>query len=182
MFDVGWSEMAIIAVIVLVVLGPKELPHALKTVSHWMRAARKMGAEFQSGVNEIVRDAELDDARKQLQGISKHTIEKKIEKAIDPGGDLKKAINEAEVAAKAVESETPAPAPAVLPPAVSVAESAPKSAAEESAPATSAQPIPAPLSAPPAAHVPASVPAGSTPSVERSADTGDAQASIAERN
>lgn len=124
MFDIGWSEMAIIAVVVLVVLGPKELPHALKMVSHWMRAARKLGAEFQSGVNEIVRDAELEDARKQLQGISKHTIEKKIELAIDPAGDLKKAINETEAAAKAEPATVPA-TPASTPIAAEPVEAAP---------------------------------------------------------
>lgn len=94
MFDIGWSEMLIIGIVTLVVLGPKELPHALKTFSHWMRAARKLGAEFQSGVNEIVREAELEDAKKELQKISSHSISDKIEKAIDPTGDLKKAINE----------------------------------------------------------------------------------------
>jgi sec-independent protein translocase protein TatB len=93
MFDVGWSEMAAIAVIVLVVLGPKELPHALKSISHWMRAARKLGNEFQSGVNEIVREAELDDAKKELQKLSASSIRQKIEKEIDPGGDLKKTIS-----------------------------------------------------------------------------------------
>lgn len=124
MFDIGWSEMAIIALVILVVLGPKELPHALKTISHWMRAARKLGAEFQSGVNEIVRDAELEDARKQLQGIGKHTIEKKIEKAIDPTGDIKKAMNEVAAEAKVEtggESKAPAgiAAPIASAPAVS---------------------------------------------------------------
>lgn len=93
MFDIGWSEMAIIAVVILVVLGPKELPHALKTFSHWMRAARKLGSEFQSGVNEIVRDAELEDAKRELQKLNTNAISQKIEKAIDPGGELKKAIN-----------------------------------------------------------------------------------------
>ncbi|WP_374656199.1 Sec-independent protein translocase protein TatB [Dongia sp.] len=105
MFDIGWSEMAIIAVVILVVLGPKELPHALKTFSHWMRAARKLGSEFQSGVNEIVRDAELEDAKRELQKISKQPISDKIEKAIDPAGDLKKAINEPIAETKAALSE-----------------------------------------------------------------------------
>lgn len=92
MFDVGWSEMAIIAVVILVVLGPKELPHALKTMSHWMRAARKLGSEFQSGVNEIVREAELDDAKRELQKISRGAISQKIEQTIDPAGELKQAL------------------------------------------------------------------------------------------
>jgi sec-independent protein translocase protein TatB len=137
MFDIGWSEMLIIAVVTLVVLGPKELPHALKTFSHWMRAARKLGSEFQSGVNEIVRDAELDDAKRELQKLSKHSISDKIEKAIDPSGDLKKAINAPMEETKAALSQTdtpPAPGASVadLPPfpgpsepSVAVAEPAP---------------------------------------------------------
>lgn len=131
MFDIGWSEMAIIALVVMVVLGPKELPHALKTVSHWMRAARKLGSEFQSGVNEIVRDAELEDARKQLQGISKNSIEKKIEKAIDPAGDLKKAMNETAEAAKLDKPVSNDPFTLAPPADVKPAERAPTSAAPE---------------------------------------------------
>lgn len=115
MFDIGWSEMLIIGVVVLVVLGPKELPHALKTFSHWMRAARKLGAEFQSGVNEIVREAELEDAKKELQKISSHSISDKIEKAIDPSGDLKKAINEPVAETKAALSEPKAEAETAQP-------------------------------------------------------------------
>lgn len=138
MFDIGWSEMAIIALVIMVVLGPKELPHALKTVSHWMRAARKLGSEFQSGVNEIVRDAELEDAKKQLQGISKHSIEKKIEKAIDPAGDLKKAMKETEDATKTTAPAAAAPgvAPAAPPPV-----EAPAVAAPATAPAPSSTPM-----------------------------------------
>jgi sec-independent protein translocase protein TatB len=118
MFDIGWSEMLIIGIVTLVVLGPKELPHALKTFSHWMRAARKLGSEFQSGVNEIVREAELEDAKRQLQQISKQSIGDKIEKAIDPSGDLKKAINEPLEETKAALAEPkdePAPAIAEAP-------------------------------------------------------------------
>ena len=122
MFDVGWSEMAIIAVVILVVLGPKELPHALKTMSHWLRAARKLGSEFQSGVNEIVRDAELEDARKQLQGLTKNTIEQKIAKTVDPGGDIKKTMTEAANAAKIETSSSTAPnlSPPVVTPSAPV--------------------------------------------------------------
>jgi sec-independent protein translocase protein TatB len=128
MFDVGWSEMAIIAVVILVVLGPKELPHALKTMSHWLRAARKLGAEFQSGVNEIVRDAELEDARKQLQGITKNTIEKKIGAAIDPTGDIKKAMTETAEAAK-LDEPAAVSAPASTPAGeAKIAETAPGAA------------------------------------------------------
>lgn len=94
MFDIGWSEMAVIAVIALIVLGPKELPNALKTVSQWMRTARKLAREFQSGVDQIVRDAELDEARKTVQQATRLNIGKEIEKHVDPTGETKKALNE----------------------------------------------------------------------------------------
>src|SRR3546814_2023005 len=66
MFDIGWSEMAIIAFVALIVIGPKELPRTMKTVAQWMRKARSLTREFQSGIDDIVREAELEDARKAL--------------------------------------------------------------------------------------------------------------------
>lgn len=112
MFDLGWSEMGVVAVVALIVLGPKELPNALRTVTHLMKNARRLANEFQSGVNEIVREADLEDARRLAQGVSKGSISKAIEKVVDPAGEMKQAVNAAETAAKApsVVAENPAPA------------------------------------------------------------------------
>jgi sec-independent protein translocase protein TatB len=93
MFDIGWSEMAVIAIVALVVLGPKELPNALKTAAQWMRTARKLAREFQSGVDQIVREAELDEARKTVQQATQLNLGKEIEKAVDPTGETKRLIN-----------------------------------------------------------------------------------------
>ena len=134
--------MAIIVVVTLVVLGPKELPHALKTFSHWMRAARKLGSEFQSGVNEIVREAELEDAKKELQKLSAGSIGQKIEKAIDPSGDLKKAIN---TPVEETKSALSSPATFVAGPAAVAEESAAALPGSETLPAT-----PDPTADPPA--------------------------------
>src|SRR4051812_14571658 len=95
MFDLSWGEMGIIAVVALVVLGPKELPNALRTVSGLMKNARKLAGEFQSGVNEIIREADLEDARKKLQevqSLNKNQIQNAIEKAVDPTGEMKAAL------------------------------------------------------------------------------------------
>ncbi|HVR66268.1 MAG TPA: Sec-independent protein translocase protein TatB [Verrucomicrobiae bacterium] len=94
MFDIGWSEMAVIAVVALVVIGPKELPGALKTFAYWMKQARKMAREFQSGVDEIVREAELEDARKAVSAVTGRSVNQMLEKTIDPTGEMKKALNE----------------------------------------------------------------------------------------
>jgi sec-independent protein translocase protein TatB len=97
MFDIGWSEMAVIAVVALVVIGPKELPGALKTFAYWMKQARKMAREFQSGVDEIVREAELEDARKAVTAVTGRSVNQMLEKTIDPTGEMKKALNEDEL-------------------------------------------------------------------------------------
>ena len=113
MFDLGWSEMGVIAVVALIVLGPKELPNALRTVTQLMKSARRLAGEFQSGVNEIVREAELEEARQLAQGDSKGSIAKAIEQVVDPGGDVKKAVNASETAAKQMPAATTNPAPAL---------------------------------------------------------------------
>jgi len=97
MFDIGWSEMAVIAVVALVVIGPKELPSALKTFAYWSKQARKMAREFQSGVDEIVREAELEEARKAVTSVSGRSVNQILEKSIDPTGEMKKALNETEL-------------------------------------------------------------------------------------
>ena len=59
MFDISWSEMAIIALLALVVIGPKDLPRVLRTMGQFMRKARALSREFQSGLNDVMREAEL---------------------------------------------------------------------------------------------------------------------------
>ena len=107
MFDLGWGELLVVGVVALVVLGPKELPNALRTVSNLTRTARKLAGEFQSGINEIVREAELEDARKAAQSISKGTISQAIEKAVDPTGEMKTAVAGVEKDVKAISPVTP---------------------------------------------------------------------------
>jgi len=151
MFDIGWSEMAVIAVVALVVIGPKELPGALKTFAYWMKQARKMAREFQSGVDEIVREAELEDARKAVTAVTGRSVNQMLEKTIDPTGEMKKALNEDDlkksmsVAAQAAtpvaasgNSSTTTSTPATATPSIPVA--APAAAA----PAPAAEPTAAP--------------------------------------
>ena len=62
MFDIGWSELVIIAVVALIAIGPKELPGVLRMVGQWMGKARKMAAEFQGQFQEAMREAETHAA------------------------------------------------------------------------------------------------------------------------
>src|SRR6516162_8291705 len=69
MFDIGWSEFALIAVVALIAIGPKELPGVLRTVGQWMGKARKMAAEFQSQFQEAMREAEMADLKKSFDEV-----------------------------------------------------------------------------------------------------------------
>jgi len=69
MFDIGWSEIAVIAVVALVVIGPKELPGVLRMVGQWMGKARKMAAEFQGQFREAMREAEMADLKKSFDEV-----------------------------------------------------------------------------------------------------------------
>jgi sec-independent protein translocase protein TatB len=91
MFDIGWSEMGVIALVALVVMGPKELPNALRTFAYWVKKVRGMAREFQSGVDQLIREAELDEAKKKLQAASTN-LNREIEKTIDPERQLDKAL------------------------------------------------------------------------------------------
>jgi sec-independent protein translocase protein TatB len=69
MFDISWSEFAIIAVVALIAIGPKELPGVLRMVGQWMGKARKMAAEFQGQFREAMREAEMEDLKKSFDDI-----------------------------------------------------------------------------------------------------------------
>ena len=70
MFDIGWTELALVAVVALFVVGPKELPHLLYKLAGYWKKVRGMAREFQSGIDDIIREAELDDLRKQVSSAS----------------------------------------------------------------------------------------------------------------
>ena len=69
MFDIGWSELVVIAVVALIVIGPKELPGVLRMVGQWMGKARKMAAEFQGQFQEAMREAEMADLKKTFDEV-----------------------------------------------------------------------------------------------------------------
>jgi sec-independent protein translocase protein TatB len=78
MFDIAWSEMVLIGAVALVVIGPKDLPKALRTVGQTVGRIRRMATEFQGQFNEAMREAELADLKKQVE---------------DVGGSVSSALN-----------------------------------------------------------------------------------------
>jgi sec-independent protein translocase protein TatB len=89
MFDIGWSEFVLIAVVALIAIGPKELPGVLRTIGQWMGKARKMAAEFQGQFQEAMREAEMadlkdsfDEVRKAASGFSAGNLISSLEKNV----------------------------------------------------------------------------------------------------
>jgi len=69
MFDIGWSELLVIAVVAIVVVGPKDLPRLMRTFGHYMGKVRGMAADFQRQFEEAVRDSEFDEVRKAMHEV-----------------------------------------------------------------------------------------------------------------
>lgn len=91
MFDIGMPELFIIAALALIVVGPKDLPQAIRTITAWIRKARMMTRDFQAGVNDMVREAELDDVKKQIT--SPGDLKKSLTDAVDPDGEVSRSLD-----------------------------------------------------------------------------------------
>ena len=88
MFDIGWPEFLVILVVALLVVGPRDLPGALRQVGRWVRSARKMAREFQRHVDDAMREAELDDLKKGIDATRSLSVKRQIEKLVDPDDEL----------------------------------------------------------------------------------------------
>lgn len=96
MFDIGWPELMVVAVLTIIVVGPQELPRVLRTVMGLVRKVRMVAGEFQNSMEDIAREADLQDIKKQMSDMGKKDLEKEIENAIDPTGDINKSVQELE--------------------------------------------------------------------------------------
>ncbi len=85
MFDIGWQELFVLAVLAIIVIGPKDLPRAIKTVTHWVRKARGMARDLQDGLDDMVREADLDDIKKEANSI--------MGDGMDPGGAIARELD-----------------------------------------------------------------------------------------
>ena len=71
MFDIGWSEIVVIGVVALIVIGPKELPAVLRAIGQWTTKIKRMAGEFQSQFQEAMREAEMADLKKEVDAATK---------------------------------------------------------------------------------------------------------------
>jgi sec-independent protein translocase protein TatB len=123
-FDIGWPEFMLIGVIALVVIGPKDLPRAMRVAGFWLRKARGLSREFQNHIDQMIREAELDGVREDLRKAADFDIEGEFHRAIDADGSLNDSMHAPELPNYFVESEGTA-ARLALPPPDKIAPEAP---------------------------------------------------------
>ncbi len=104
MFDIGWVEMMIVVVVMIVVIGPKELPAVLHSMGVWISRVRAMARSFQDSIEEMAADSGLGDIQDEVRSIRDFSIEDGIEKSIDPDGALREGITGDSATAKVAES------------------------------------------------------------------------------
>lgn len=115
MLDIGSWEFLIVIVIALIVVGPKELPGLVRTVSQWVRRARELAREFQGGLEDMAREAELDKVKDSIQteldpdGVV-NTIKRDIEDEIEDEWLGDESVFDIEDAERSIEAEAEAEA------------------------------------------------------------------------
>jgi sec-independent protein translocase protein TatB len=127
MFDMSWGEVMLIGGVALIVIGPKDLPKALRTVGQITGKMRRMAGEFQSQFNEAIREAEFDEIRREVDGVKRsastmgptfnpvQTIRDELKGAVDGRPETKTTPSPtqglANVADQLAERDTTMPAP-----------------------------------------------------------------------
>ena len=92
MFDFGWQEFLVIAFVLVLVVGPKDLPKVLKTVTKYIRNMRQMASEFHRGIEKMADESDLKDSFNELKN---NNIDKTIQSHLDPDNEVTKALQQA---------------------------------------------------------------------------------------
>lgn len=131
MFDIGWGELVLIAVVALIAIGPKELPGALRALGQWTGKIRRMAGEFQQQFQDAMREAELADIKNEVDKMAAEAAA--VQTNFDPIAEMRHEVDKAQrdiEAAVAAPSSSAAPPPApspvdAVPPAAPAADAAP---------------------------------------------------------
>tara|TARA_B100000575_G_scaffold139552_1_gene111336 strand:+ start:686 stop:1129 length:444 start_codon:yes stop_codon:yes gene_type:complete len=99
MFDFGWQEFLVIAFVLVLVVGPKDLPKVLKTVTKYVRNMRQMASEFHRGIEKMADEADLKDVKQSFNDIKNKNFDKTIQSHLDPENEVTKALQQAKKSA-----------------------------------------------------------------------------------
>ena len=92
MFDFNWSEIALVGIVALIMIGPKDMPTAIRGISTLLKKGRKLAGEFQTHVDDMVRDADLGEARDSFRQLRSMNLRGQVMKALDGDGSLRKTL------------------------------------------------------------------------------------------
>jgi len=113
MFDLGWSEILVVAVVAIIVVGPKDLPKLLRTVGQWVRRARSLASEFQRGMMDLADTADLKDLKDLKKDVEEVTnfdmAGPDFNKILEPPGKAKSSKTKDPAATNGVDKSTPKP-------------------------------------------------------------------------
>ena len=118
MFGIDGSEFAVVALVALLVIGPKDLPRVMRTVGHWVGRARGMARHVRSGFDTMVRESEIEEMNKRWEAENKKIMAATADHfALSPSPDPAmaadgEALFPADPAALPAPAEAPVPAPA----------------------------------------------------------------------
>src|SRR5512139_1021533 len=94
MFDIGASELLLIVIVAVVVIGPKDLPMALRTAGRWVAKVRRVSGHFRSGVEAMIREAELEEMQKQWREQNEAIMREHPQAPADPAAAVEPASAE----------------------------------------------------------------------------------------
>ena len=163
MFDLGWAEMAVIMLVALIVIGPKDLPKVARTIGQWTGKARALARDFQRSLDDMAREAELDEIKKSIDKAGRFDLKKSVKDMVDPEDEFDRAFDMDDNPTKA--KPTTAKASNVKPKAI-----AKSPAGNGAAPPVAASPLSGPLSGDAALGKPAGDKAGAKVEASAAAD------------
>jgi len=95
MLDIGWTELLVVAIVLIVVVGPKELPHVLRTFGKTMTKLRRMATDFRSQVDDALKEADMEDVSNAVRDVRK----------LNPANQLRDAMNPLRETARDIQSD-----------------------------------------------------------------------------
>ena len=99
MFSFGWSEIALTAIIIIIVVGPKEIPNLLKQVGSFSKSIKKISREFKKSLNDIAEESDIKDIKNSISEI------KNVKKDLDPTKEINMELNSIKDTANIFEKE-----------------------------------------------------------------------------
>jgi sec-independent protein translocase protein TatB len=94
MFDFSWSEIMVIGIVALIAIGPKDMPVAIRAITRVLKKMRRMAGEFQGHVDEMMREADLQDVQSTFRDLRGMNLKNTLNKFVDPDGSVGRAMTD----------------------------------------------------------------------------------------